>query len=65
MAGIDQVVCGHTIMPDRRIHRYANVWFIDTGAFLSNTRSGHLTLLPLDSLFQAPDSFAVRPDVNP
>ena len=60
--GIDQVVCGHTITPDREIHRYANVWFVDTGAFLSDAGSGHLTLLPLDSLFQHGDSNAVRPN---
>lgn len=52
VAGIDCVVCGHTITPDREVHRYANVWFIDTGAFLSNTVGGHLTLLALDSLFE-------------
>jgi serine/threonine protein phosphatase 1 len=33
--GIDQVVCGHTITPDRHIRHHANVWFIDTGAFLA------------------------------
>jgi len=49
--GIDQVVCGHTIAPDRRIHRCANVWFIDTGAFLSAARGGRLSLLPLNRLF--------------
>jgi len=49
--GIDQVVCGHTIMSDRRIYRSANVWFIDTGAFLPVTEGGHLSLLTLDSLF--------------
>jgi len=51
--GIDQVVCGHTIMSDRRIYRSANVWFIDTGAFLPVTEGGHLSLLTLDSLFDA------------
>ena len=49
--GIDRVVCGHTIAPDHRIHRCANVWFIDTGAFLPAARGGHLSLLPLDRLF--------------
>jgi serine/threonine protein phosphatase 1 len=49
--GIDQVVCGHTIMSDRRVYRSANVWFIDTGAFLPVTEGGHLSLLTLDSLF--------------
>jgi serine/threonine protein phosphatase 1 len=49
--GVDRVVCGHTITADRRIHRHANVWFIDTGAFLSDTQGGHLTLLALERLF--------------
>jgi serine/threonine protein phosphatase 1 len=54
--GIDRLVCGHTITTDRRIHRRANVWFIDTGAFLSAIENGHLSLLSLDSLFQDSDS---------
>ncbi|MGD2074827.1 MAG: metallophosphoesterase [Gammaproteobacteria bacterium] len=49
--GIDQVVCGHTIMPDHRVHRQANVWFIDTGAFVPES-GGRLTLLALDRLFE-------------
>ena len=60
--GIDQVVCGHTITYDREIHRYANVWFIDTGAFLSGADDGHLTLVTLDSLFRDGDSTAVNRD---
>ena len=56
--GIDLVVCGHTITPDRSIHRRANVWFIDTGAFLCNTAGGHLTLMTLASLFQDGDPIA-------
>ena len=48
-------------MPDRRIHRYANVWFIDTGAFLADTEGGHLTLLTLDSLFHDHGSAAISP----
>lgn len=51
--GIDQIVCGHTIMPDRKIYQSANVWFIDTGAFLPVTEGGHLSLLRLDSLLDA------------
>jgi serine/threonine protein phosphatase 1 len=54
--GIDRVVCGHTITPDRMIHRLANVWFIDTGAFLTGTSGGHLTLLGLERLFTDGDS---------
>jgi serine/threonine protein phosphatase 1 len=54
--GIDRVVCGHTITPDRMIHRLANVWFIDTGAFLTGTWGGHLTLLSLESLFTDGDA---------
>lgn len=52
VAGIDRVVCGHTITADCRIHIYTNVWFIDTGAFLTDALGGHLTLLSLDRLFQ-------------
>jgi len=48
VAGIDRVVCGHTITPDHRIHVVGNVWMIDTGAFLPD---GHLTLLPVSRLF--------------
>jgi serine/threonine protein phosphatase 1 len=54
--GIDQVVCGHTIMPDRKVHQYANVWFIDTGAFLPGTEGGHLSLLTLERLFKNSDA---------
>jgi serine/threonine protein phosphatase 1 len=50
VAGIDRVVCGHTIMPDHQVHRQGNVWFIDTGAFLPES-GGHLSLMPLDNLF--------------
>ena len=56
VAGIDYIVCGHTITADREVHHSANVWFIDTGAFLSSSVGGHLTLLPLDSLFQDTDA---------
>ena len=59
--GIDRIVCGHTITPDRQIHRYANVWFIDTGAFLADTEGGHLTLVTLDSLFHNDDPAAISP----
>jgi serine/threonine protein phosphatase 1 len=50
--GIDRVVCGHTITSDYKIHVFTNVWFIDTGAFLSGEEGGHLTLLTLDNLFE-------------
>lgn len=50
--GIDRVVCGHTINYDCKIHIYANVWYIDTGAVLSSLEGGHLTLLTLDNVFQ-------------
>ncbi len=63
--GIDRLVCGHTITPDRRIRTAVNVWFIDTGAYLSGGRGGHLTLLALDSLFQNRAAQAVRPGENP
>lgn len=60
--GIDRVVCGHTITSDFKIHSYANVWFIDTGAVLFNVAGSHLALLTLDSLFQDSDSTAVSPN---
>jgi serine/threonine protein phosphatase 1 len=63
--GIDRAVCGHSITPDRQIQIYANVWFIDTGAFLSDTQGGHLTVLTLDSLFYDSDSIAPSPDEAP
>ena len=55
VAGIDRVVCGHTITYDCRIHIHANVWNIDTGAVLSDVEGAHLTLLTLDGLFQEVD----------
>ena len=51
VAGIDQVVCGHTIALDYKAHAVANVWLIDTGAFMSEEDGGCLTLLTLDGLF--------------
>lgn len=51
VTGIDRVVCGHSITPDRRIHRKANVWFIDTGAYTPET-GGTLTVLPVEKLFR-------------
>ncbi len=50
VAEIEQVVCGHTIIPDSKVRTVANVWLIDTGAFLLPP-SGVLTVVPLDELF--------------
>ena len=50
MAGIDRIVCGHTITADRQSHVVGNVWFIDTGAFLQEEGS-HLTILEVTELF--------------
>lgn len=60
--GIDQVVFGHTITPDRRVHRLANTWFIDTGAFLADEHDGHLTLLPLERILQGGDPDTATPE---
>lgn len=48
--GIERVVCGHTVTPDRQIHVIENFWLIDTGAFLNEIDS-QLTVLPLSNLF--------------
>lgn len=55
--GVDRVVCGHTIRADGKVWSVGNVWFIDTGAFLS-ADSERLTVLPVDCLFSSsyPDS---------
>jgi len=54
--GIDRVVCGHTVTPDRRIHVVGNVWFIDTGAFFREG-GATLTVMPITELFaEAPAS---------
>jgi len=50
VAGIDRVVCGHTINANRKIRIVGNVWLIDTGAYAQAT-NGHLTVLPLPVLF--------------
>ena len=50
--GIDRVVCGHTISMDGAIMVRGNVWFIDTGAFLSPDGEA-LTVLALQELFAA------------
>ena len=48
---IDRVVCGHTVTSTRKIVTKANVWFIETGAFLTEGGYG-LTVLDTDELFQ-------------
>lgn len=53
VAGIERVVCGHTIMGDGAPHTFGNVWFIDTGAFLF-LPGNRLTVLPADALFGPP-----------
>lgn len=50
VAGIDRVVCGHTIDPGRGVSVHGNVWFIDTGAFLDPDGES-LTVLPMAELF--------------
>ena len=50
VAEIEKVVCGHTIMPDGKPRTVANVWLIDTGAFLLSP-FGVLTIVRLDELF--------------
>lgn len=57
VAGIDAVVCGHTIMYDHQIHRIDNVWLIDTGAF-DRELGGKLTMYPLSDLLTDPQAGA-------
>ncbi len=49
--GIERVVCGHSVTPNRKIVTKANVWFIETGAFLQD-EAAKLTVLCTDELFQ-------------
>ncbi len=49
--GIHRVVCGHTVTPKRKIVTKANVWFIETGAFLQDDIAG-LTVLSTEQLFE-------------
>jgi serine/threonine protein phosphatase 1 len=65
VAGIDRVVCGHTITANHQVQLNENVWFIDTGAFLFGKQGGHLTLLTLDSLFQHSEASMVSTDERP
>lgn len=48
--GIDRVVCGHSVTPKRKIVTKANVWFIETGAFLQDEKA-RVTVLSTDDLF--------------
>ena len=48
--GIDRVVCGHSVTPNRKIVTKANVWFIETGAFLQDDKA-RVTVLNTDDLF--------------
>ncbi len=48
---IDRVVCGHTLTAKHKITIKANVWFIETGAYLQNGRS-HLTVIDAKQLFE-------------
>lgn len=50
--GVDRVVCGHTISANGATMVRGNVWFIDTGAFLS-PEGDTLTVLALQALFAA------------
>ncbi len=48
---IDRVVCGHTLTANRKITTKANVWFIETGAYLQDEAS-HLTVINTEQLFK-------------
>jgi serine/threonine protein phosphatase 1 len=61
VAGIDRVVCGHTINTNRKIRIVGNVWLIDTGAY-AQASNGHLTVLPLPVLFSDLISHSPRDD---
>ena len=61
VAGIDRVVCGHTINANRKIRIVGNVWLIDTGAY-AQASNGHLTVLPLPVLFSDLVSHSPRDD---
>ncbi|ALP52209.1 hypothetical protein Tel_03075 [Candidatus Tenderia electrophaga] len=50
--GIDRVVCGHSVTPNRKIVIKGNVWFIETGAFLRDEDAAGLTVISTDQLFQ-------------
>lgn len=51
--GVDRVVCGHTIMFSKEIKTVANVWFIDTGAYMREL-GGKLSMIQLRELFREP-----------
>ena len=48
---IERVVCGHTVTANHKIIRKANVWFIETGAFLPD-ETAHLSVVNIDQLFE-------------
>jgi len=48
---IDRVVCGHTVTANHRITSKANVWFIETGAFLPD-ETAHLRVINIEQLFE-------------
>ena len=49
--GIERVVCGHSLTPNHKIINKANVWFIETGAYLQGEGS-HLSVISTDELFK-------------
>jgi len=49
--GIERVVCGHTLTANRKIITKANVWFIETGAYLRDEVS-RLTVINTEQLFE-------------
>lgn len=48
---IERVVCGHTVTANRKITTKANVWFIETGAYLQDEAS-HLSVINTEQLFE-------------
>jgi len=48
---IERVVCGHTLTANHKITIKANVWFIETGAYLQDEAS-HLTVINTEQLFE-------------
>ncbi|HHJ80926.1 MAG TPA: metallophosphoesterase [Candidatus Tenderia electrophaga] len=49
--GIDRIVCGHSLTANHKIATKANVWFIETGAYLEDEGS-HLTVINTEQLFE-------------
>ena len=48
---IERVVCGHTLTANHKIIIKANVWFIETGAYLQDEAS-HLSVINTEQLFE-------------